>query len=491
MENIRKAYDAERFREQGHQLIDRLADYWAQATTAHPDLPVNSYRDPQTVYDDWREAFASGVLADPQQIWDKVLVDSIHVHHPHYMGHQVAPPLPLSALAGLLSDSLNNGMAIYEMGQASSVIERIAVEETARLLGFGADAGGFLTSGGTLANLTALLTARAAKVQPEVWTAGDQDLQLGLLVSEAAHYCVDRAARIMGWGDRGICKVKTTGEGQIDLVDLLREYNKGKADGVKYVAVIGSACTTALGAFDPLVQLADFAEEHDLWFHVDGAHGAALALAPAYRHHVEGLTRADSVTMDYHKMLATPTLCTGLFYRDHRESYRTFQQQADYLMEWEATDQWYNLGRRTFECTKLMLGLKVFVQLSHHGPDFWRDYVTQVCTNGQRLGELVTAVPDLELAIQPAGNIVCFRFRPSNLSLSLTELNALNQAVRGEILHEGQFYVVQTTVKGITWLRCTLTNPFTNADQLVQMLADVRKKANQLLNLRQELGQIQ
>ena len=167
--------------------MDRLADYWAKATTADPTVPVNNYRDPNDVYRDWRDAFAGGTLSEPEQIWDKVLADSIHIHHPRYMGHQVVPPLPLAALAGLVSDSLNNGMAIYEMGQAASVIERIAVEETARLLGFTDQAGGFLTSGGTLANLTALLTARAAKVQPEVWTEGDNDLQLGLLVSEAAH----------------------------------------------------------------------------------------------------------------------------------------------------------------------------------------------------------------------------------------------------------------------------------------------------------------
>ncbi len=491
MERIKAAYDAERFREQGHQLVDQLADYWAQALSADPRVPVNRYRDPNEVYADWRAAYASGDLADPQRIWEKVLADSIHVHHPRYMGHQVAPPLPLAALAGLVSDSLNNGMAIYEMGQAASVIERIAVEETARLLGFDENTGGFLTSGGTLANLTALLTARAAKVTPEVWINGDQELQLGLLVSEAAHYCVDRAARIMGWGDRGITKVKTTASGQMDLRDLLEKYKQGKTEGVKYISIIGSACTTALGVFDPLDALADFAVAHELWFHIDGAHGAALALAPEYAHHIAGLTRADSVAMDYHKMLLTPTLCTGLFYRDHRESYRTFQQQADYLMEWEAADQWYNLGRRTFECTKLMLGLKVFVQLSHFGPDLWRDYVTRVCDNGRDLGRLITADPDFELATLPAANIVCFRYRASDFNLNRDELNGLNRAVRGEILQEGHFYLVQTTVNEITWLRCTLTNPFTTTEQLREMLASVREKARRLLRLRRELGQIQ
>ena len=193
--------------------------------------------------------------------------------------------------------------------------------------------------------------------------------------------------------------------------------------------------------------------------------------------------------MDYHKMLLTPALCTGLFFRDHRESYRTFQQQADYLMEWADEDQWFNLGRRTFECTKLMLGLKVFVQLSHFGPELWRDYVTRVCDNGQRLGELVRAAGDFELATSPAGNIVCFRYRPDTRVLSLSEVNALNQAVRGELLHEGDYYIVQTTVNGILWLRCTLTNPFTTPDHLRAMLATVRQKALVLLKLRSELGQ--
>jgi L-2,4-diaminobutyrate decarboxylase len=396
----------------------------------------------------------------------------------------------LAALAGLVSDTLNNGMAIYEMGQAASAMERIVIEETAQLLGFDAQAGGFLTSGGTLANLTALLTARSAKVQPDVWTQGDQQQQLALLVSEGAHYCVDRAVRIMGWGDRGIWKVATTPAGQMDIRDLQSKYLQGKAKGVKFIAVIGSACTTALGVFDPLAQIADFAEANELWFHVDGAHGAALALSPSYRQHVTGLERADSVTMDFHKMLLTPALCTGLFFRDHRESYRTFQQQADYLMEWKAEDQWYNFGRRTFECTKLMLSLKVFIQLSHYGPGIWRDYVTTVCDTGQKLAGLIREEIDFELAVDPACNIVCFRYRPTTEGMSLDAINALNLAVREELLREGRHYIVQTTVKGVRWLRCTLTNPLTSESHLRAMLESVRSKAQQLIILRQQLGQL-
>ncbi len=461
---LRQAYDADTFRTTGHALIDELADWLASSQTPAPDTPVVDYREPADTYTFWQEQLQQ---ADAP-LWQNVLQQSMNVHHPRYMGHQISPPLPVAALAGLVSDLLNNGMAVYEMGMAGTATERVVIETVARALGFSDRAGGFLTSGGTLANLTALLAARAHRAPHGVWQEGSRE-PLALLVSEQAHYCVDRAARIMGWGEAGVVKVPCNEHYAMRTELLESQYQAAQAAGRTVIAVVGSACTTATGSFDDLLAIADFCEKYKLWFHVDGAHGAPLALSPEYRHRVAGLERADSVAMDFHKMLLTPSIITALFYKEHRASYATFQQRANYLMEGEAEDDWSNLARRTFECTKLMAGFKVYTILQQYGTSLWTEYVTRVCRLGETFSQLIAEHPDFELLLPAQCNIVCFRhLRPESPA---TALNEHNRRLRRRLLEEGRFYIVQTEVDNKVWLRTTITNPFTTADDLRALLA--------------------
>jgi L-2,4-diaminobutyrate decarboxylase len=306
------------------------------------------------------------------------------------------------------------------------------------------------------------------------------------MVSEEAHYCVDRAARIMGWGEAGIIKVPSDAHFRL-RTDLLPDYlAQARQQGLEVIAVVGSACSTAAGAFDDLHAIADFCAAHDLWFHVDGAHGAALAFAPGYAQHVAGLERADSVVMDYHKMLLTPSVTTALIYKRQQDSYRTFLQRADYLLAWEEQEDSYNLARRTFECTKLMLGLKAYTLIARYGKDLFAEYITRVCDLGQELARQVEAHPEMALLTPPAANIVCFRHQPPGLNPG--QLSAHNRAIRQAMLEEGDFYIVQTQVRGENWLRCTLTNAQTQPQHLQAMLGKVQYWGKQSLEKEEIAG---
>ena len=151
------------------------------------------------------------------------------------MGHQVSPPAPITALSGLISALLNNGTAVYEMGMSSNAIERLVIETVCNKIGYNNTSGGFLTSGGTLANLTALLSAQKAITKRVIWNDGKQN-QLGIMVSKEAHNCVDRAARIMGLGEKVIIKICDNGVGinknSIDKIfDLYYRANNGDIPG--------------------------------------------------------------------------------------------------------------------------------------------------------------------------------------------------------------------------------------------------------------------
>jgi L-2,4-diaminobutyrate decarboxylase len=465
MDILQSAYDPERFREQGHALIDMLADYLTDAQSSRPSQPVIPWRAPDEQYEHWKNFLASP--GSPGDFFEKILNESIHLHQSRFMGHQVCPPAPLSALAGLMGGLLNNGMAVYEMGGPVTAIERLLIEKTAQILGFDArQAGGFLTSGGTLANLTALLAARSRYTGAHVWKDGHQK-PLALMVSAEAHYCVDRAARIMGWGDAGIIKVPVNERFQMRTDQLETLYQHAMEQGMEVIAVVGSACSTSTGSFDDLAAIGRFCSRRNLWFHVDGAHGAALAFSRKHRSVLAGIETADSVALDYHKMLMTPALTTAVVFRQDADSYRTFSQQAQYLFG-ETEREWYNVAKRSFECTKLMMSIKVYSLLYTYGETLFENYVDQVMENGRIFAAMIALRPQWELAVEPQCNIVCFRHTPPGLSAESTDEH--NLGIRRRILEDGRFYIVQTAIHGHTWLRVTLTNPFTSAVEMEELL---------------------
>ena len=196
---LAKALDPEAFRQWGHQLIDLLADHLSQPGKRSTVMP---WREPEEQFALWENRLQNQAFANPLDLFQTVLDESIDLHHPQYMGHQVCAPAPLPMLAGLMSDFLNNGMGVYEMGGPATAIERSVLRTLTRQIGWDETSGGVLTSGGSLANLTALLTARSLKASTKVWREGHQR-PLALLVSEEAHYCIDRAVRIMGWHHQG------------------------------------------------------------------------------------------------------------------------------------------------------------------------------------------------------------------------------------------------------------------------------------------------
>jgi L-2,4-diaminobutyrate decarboxylase len=299
-------FDPEVFRALGHQCIDLLADHLA--ATNDRSTPVLRWQEPADKLQSLPPLDGSADAEGPLPLLRRLLRESNRLHHPHFVGHQVNPPLPLAALLELTSALLNNGMAVYEMGPLQTAMEQRAVEWMCARLGFAAGADGVLTSGGSIGNLTALLAARQ-QLPGDAWKHG---LQRGcVLVSEQAHYCIDRAVRILGCGEDGVVRVPVDAQFRLRADALPAALQTAQQRGRAVIAVVASACSTATGAFDPLPQIADFCRQHHLWLHVDGAHGASYCLSPANRHLVAGIEAADSVVWDAHKLLQMPPTCSS------------------------------------------------------------------------------------------------------------------------------------------------------------------------------------
>jgi L-2,4-diaminobutyrate decarboxylase len=471
MGKLQDAFSAESFRNAAHELVDMLADY-LDAAQNKKNEKVIPYQQPEEALAFWQNDFESG-HTDVKQFFRDTIEKSIHLHHPHYMGHQVTPPLPITAIASMLSALLNNGMAVYEMGLVSNPLERILSELLADKIGYDKNASGILTSGGTLANLTALLTARAAHT--DVWEEGAAE-KLGIIVSEEAHYCVDRAARIMGLGTEGIIKIPADAQFKMrtDLLDVYLQ--EATAKGIKVFCIIGSACSTSTGSYDDLEAIGQFAQQHNLWFHADGAHGGAVVFSEKYKHFVKGIELADSVIIDWHKMLMTPALATSLIYKKDTESFKTFQQKAAYLWANQHSQDWFNSGKRTFECTKLMMSVKVYAIIKAYGLGIFEENIDCLYDAGRTFAALVKNRSGFELALEPEANIVCFRYVQKNV----VSLNELNSAIRKTLVKDGKFYIVETLIKEQLYLRVSLMNPLARETDFTALLDEVERIGNDL-----------
>ena len=470
---LREAFDPESFRREGHAVVDLLADHLASSTPEGRPR-VLSFEEPEAQLAVWANRFGAAPAAPLHGLLPEVLARSNDLLHPRFVGHQCTTSLPRAALGGFVGDFLNNASAIYEMGPVNVAMERHLVAWMAGLAGWGAGADGVFTHGGTIGNLTALLAARQAAAGTDVWSGGVRaETPVAVLVPETCHYSVKRAVAVMGLGEAAAVSVAADEAFHTTPSALEQAYNAAVARGLRPMAVVANACSTATGSFDDLEAVGAFARGRGLWLHVDGAHGAAALLSPKYRRLVRGLEGADSFIWDAHKNMLIPALATAVLFRDGGRSYEAFSAKASYLFERSAREEWYNFAHRTLECTKSMMGFRLFVALASYGTDFFGGYVTAAYDLARDFAGLLRESGDFETAVEPESNIVCFRY----LKPGEPDLDALQRRIRRRLLERGGFYVVQAVLRGRVWLRCTLINPRTRLADLEALLAEIRTEA--------------
>jgi L-2,4-diaminobutyrate decarboxylase len=477
-DEIVQLFNADDFRETGIRLMGVLAEMMT-ASMAGKNKAL-AWRDPQ-------EAMARFQAELPRyghdldwwhrQIEEFVLPNTLHVHHPNNLGHQVAPPLPLAALCDLIAALTNQAMAVYETGPSATLMEKQVLQWLGTLIGWDAS-DGVLTSGGAQANLTALLAARQVSTEGDVWNAGLNSAQkLVILTSELAHYSVGRSAAIMGLGMQAVIKVKSDEEGRMSVDALIESVEFAREQGMRPIAVVATAGCTPTGSIDPLDEIAKMCAKHHLWMHVDGAHGASGLLTEQHRDALRGIECADSVVWDGHKLMYMPAPVSAVLFKNPRHSYQAFSQQASYLFQGaDAEAEAYNMSYRTLECTKRMMGLKLWTAFSVYGVEKLGQLVDHVYAMARTFAQMLQSTSDFELLMAPQTNIVCFRYRGIE-TVSVERLNEAQARIRTRIVQSGDFHLTQTEVHGSIWLRTTIMNPLTAASHLQALLEAIRQEA--------------
>jgi L-2,4-diaminobutyrate decarboxylase len=298
------------------------------------------------------------------------------------------------------------------------------------------------------------------------------------VVHTDAHYSVARAAGILGLGTDQVVRVGLDARRRMDVRQLDDTLRGLRAAGRPIVAAVACACSTPVGAFDPLSDVADVCRRHGVWLHVDAAHGGAACLSPRYRRLVAGLDRADSLVWDAHKMLFVPGLCAFVLYRNAAHRFQAFQQDAPYLFDPAAPGlAEFDSGLRTLECTKRAAAFGLWGLWTLCGEQLFADLVEVTFSMGRVFYEKLAATPDFVPLHEPECNIVVFRHVPAALAGAGADLLGQFQLeLRRRVIESGAFYIVSTKLDGQGALRVTIINPLTTPDHLDELL-DVLREA--------------
>lgn len=487
-ERIAAAYSPASFAAAGAKLVDTLADHLRRVESR--DANVLNWNEPQNLIREASASLAAG--GQPDDVAERVrelarecLARGQNLHHPHYVGHQVPPPVPLAALFDLVGSVTNQAMAIYEMGPFATAVEHAVIAAVGEQLGFPAGSfTGLVTSGGSLANLTALLTARNVTLG-DAWAAGLAGRRPAPAVVAHAdiHYSVTRAAGILGLGTENIHSAALDRNRRMDASRLDDQLARLRSQNVPIVAVCSAACATPIGAFDRIGEIADICRRHEVWLHVDAAHGGAAAFSAKHRHLVAGLAQADSVICDAHKMLFVPALAAMVFYRDRAHRTAAFHQDAPYLYDPIAPSLAdYDSGLATIECTKRAAAFGLWGLWSLFGPQLFGDMVDVTFDLAQQFHGLLTETDDFEPLHVPECNIVAFRHLPAALRDAPPEsIDRFQLRLRRAVIESGEYYLVQSRLDGRNVLRTTIINPLTTGDDLRGLMDCLRRHAGPLI----------
>ena len=411
------------------------------------------------------------------QILEPYLEHSQRMQHPHYIGHQVSVNHLASGIADFIHGSINNPMAIYEMGPSAAVIEKTMVNWMLRKIGWlksdditdfsevEGNGTGVFTHGGSMANLTALLAARA-EIDPHAWEDGVAS-DIVVIAPEVSHYSVARSVSILGIGKRNIWAVKVDEEERMIPNELALCIERARSENKRIMAVIANACATSTGLYDPIREIGEICKKYKVWFHVDGAHGASALLSDKEKHFLEGVELCDSLIWDTHKMLRTSTLSAAVLFKNPRHMIQAFQQKGSYLFH-EKENLGFDLLPYTIECTKSSLATKLFWVLAAEGEKGLQEFVEGRYSITRKFYHLISSQDDFECPYFPEANIICFRYSKIDM------VNKSQLMIRNQLTIHGNFYITSTEIKNIRYLRMTVINPLTNEEHIKNLLQEIR-----------------
>ncbi|MFJ4584492.1 lysine decarboxylase DesA [Streptomyces echinatus] len=409
------------------------------------------------------------------ELEDVYLRDAVYFHHPRYLAHLNCPVVIPAVLGEAVLSAVNSSLDTWDQSAGGTLIERKLIDWTAARIGLGPAADGVFTSGGTQSNLQALLLAR------EEAKSGDL-AGLRIFASEVSHFSVQKSAKLLGLGPDAVVAIPVGQDKRMQTLALAHELERCAKDGLVPMAVVATAGSTDFGSIDPLPEIAELCARHDVWMHVDAAYGCGLLASLKYRDRIDGIERADSVTVDYHKSFFQPVSSSALLVRDEA-TLRHATYHAEYLNPRRMVQERIpNQVDKSLQTTRRFDALKLWLTLRTMGADGIGQLFDEVCDLAREGWELLAGDPRYHVVVEPGLSTLVFRYIPTAVT-DPAEIDRANLYARKALFASGDAVVAGTKVAGRQYLKFTLLNPETTTADIATVLDLIAGHAEQYLGV--------
>lgn len=412
---------------------------------------------------------------------DKYLSGSVDTAHPLFSNQLWAGRNYPALISEFVTSLRNTSVYTYETAPAATIIENYMIDMLCKKMGFKDGDGTFLT-GSSNANLISLLVARNT-LFTEIKSKGLSSLpELCFFVSEHSHYSFEKAANVLGFGEENVIKVRADDTHRMIPSELELSIKKAIKEGKKPFYVCGTAGTTEVGAFDPLIELQEIAKKHKLWFHTDGAWGGALIFSKKHKHLLKGIENSDSISWDAHKLMGIPLICSMILLKDNNQLLPAVcEQTSDYLFHKHEYDD-LDLGKKSIQCGRRVDSLKLWLSFKYYGLKGYEERIDKMVSLANYLTQKVNTNSTFELLAPTTYCNVNFRFNPET-NLTLDEINRINLNAREEMYKEGIALFNYCYIDGKLSIRFILANPDVNPTDLDHILKVFQSKCEKHIAL--------
>ena len=435
----------------GQQALDHALAYLEEI----PDAPANNR---------WSDVFAQ--LLDPEftlqgreasEIFDYLAQcverPGFTTTSPRFMAYIPGGALFHSAIGDFIAAVTNKYSGFASASPGAVRLENACTAWLAEVVGFPKDSAGTLTSGGSIANLTAIVAARDAR---------DEDGGGAIYRTRFAHYCVDKALHIAGRGKAPRRDIATVERLRMSPQALDEAMTRDAADGIRPWLVVASAGTVDTGAIDPLDEIADVCARHGAWLHVDGAYGGLFSLCDEGKTKLGGIERADSVALDPHKTLFLPYGTGAVLVRDRRHLLASFSASADYIRPLGESEVGPSPADLSPELTRHFRALRLWLPLQLAGIDAFRAAQTEKLKLARYFHARLSEIDGFDPGPEPQLSVVAFRYIPKDGS----DPNAFNEQLLRDLLDEGRIMFSGTRIDGTYLIRCAILSFRTHVEHV-------------------------
>lgn len=454
------------------QVLDLVAPKLREFLDSLPQQPAWSDADPAANADRFREPLPeAGRPLEPllEAIFSSVPAQGFNTAGPGYLAFIPGGGLPLAAVADLIAGTLNRYVTVWQAAPAAAEIEATVVRWICEMVGYPATAGGFLTTGSSLANWSAVVTARRCLLP-------DDFLQGTIYASDQTHHCVAKAAMLAGFPERNVRLIESDSQFRIDVAALQSAIDDDRRDGRAPFLIVGNAGTTNTGAVDDLTQLAETAERNRMWLHVDGAYGGFFALTERGRRELRGIERADSIALDPHKGLFLPFGTGALLVRRPAQLERAHRLDADYLPAMQTETDRIDFCHISPELSRDFRGLRLWLAIKHYGIAAFRRQLDEKWELARQAAAALREIDGLEIVAEPQLSLLAFRLKPPDIEDG-EALNELNRRFLERINAGRRVMLTGTLLRGMFVVRICVLSFRTHVDRVEDCLAAIRDAA--------------